>query len=120
MVDIRSEHRRVRVERRKYPRLEFHCDADVSGVQSILSIINISLGGVFIEASDPDSINVGRTIMINTKLPSERHVIRLKAKVVRKTERGIGCQFIGLKEQVREAICTFLELFKGTLPVGCE
>lgn len=120
MVDIRSEHRKVGVEKRKDPRLEFHCDATVLGVQGVLSITDISLGGIFIETSNPGSIDVGRTVMISTKLPSERYVIRLKAKVVRQTERGIGCQFVDLKEQEKEAICTCFELFKDTLPVGCE
>ncbi len=120
MVDLRSEQRKVVVERRKHPRLEFHCDATVMGIQGILTITDISLGGVFIEASIPDNISVGRTIFINTKLYSERDAFRLKAKIVNQRDRGIGCQFIGLNDQERDAICTCFELFKDTLPAGCD
>ena len=120
MVDIRSEQRKVKRERRKDPRLEFHCDATVLGVQGILTITDISLGGIFIETEIPDSIDVGRTVTISTKLPSERDAIRLKAKVVRQTKRGIGCQFVYLDDQERDAICMCFELFRDTLPAGCE
>lgn len=33
MVDLRSEQRKVEVERRKHPRLELHCDATVLGLE---------------------------------------------------------------------------------------
>jgi len=120
MVDLRSEQRKVKEERREHPRLEFHCVATALGIQGILTITDISLGGVFIEASIPDHITVGRTIIINTKLHSERNMFRLKAKIVNQRDRGIGCQFVNLNDQERDAICMCFELFKDTLPAGCE
>ncbi len=120
MVDLRSEQRKVKEERREHPRLEFHCDATVLGINGIQIITDISLGGVFIETSIPDNIKVGRTITISTKLPSDKNLIRLKAKVVNQRDRGIGCQFVNLSDQERYAICMCFTLFKDTLPAGCE
>ena len=118
MVDIRSEQLNIKQERRKGPRLELHCDVTIMGIHGILTITDISLSGIFIEASIPDSLNIGRLITINTKLPSERDNIRLKAKVIYKTNRGIGCQFVSLHEQQKDAIGLCFKLFKDTLPAG--
>jgi hypothetical protein len=110
MVDLRSEQRKVEVERRKHPRLELHCDATVLGLEGTQTITDISLGGIFIETQIPGKVKIGQTILVNTKLPSEREMIRFKAKIVSQTERGIGCQFISLQEQHRDAICLRLLL----------
>jgi len=120
MVDVRSEQQKVNKEKRKDPRLEFHCDATVMGIHGILTITDISLGGIFIEASIPENLHIGRLITIYARLPSERDVVRLKAKVKSQTNRGIGCQFVSLQEQQRDSICLCLELFKDTLPAGCQ
>ena len=120
MVDLRSEKRDVEKDRRKHERLEFHCDATVMGIHGVLTITDISLGGIFVEAAIPDNVYVGKLITINAKLPSEREIIRLKAKVVSQTKRGIGCQFVELNDQVRNSICMCFELFRDTLPVGCN
>ena len=120
MVDIRSEQRKVEIERREYPRLELHCDATVLGLEGTQSITDISLGGIFIEANIPGKLKVGQNIIVNTKLPTERVMIRFKAKVVSQRDRGIGCQFVNLNDQERDAICMCFELFKDTLPAGCE
>jgi len=120
MVDVRSEKKKVEIERREHPRLELHCDATVLGLEGTQSITDISLGGIFIEANIPGKLKAGQTIIVNTKLPTERVMIRFKAKVVSQTPRGIGCQFIGLQDDVRDAICLCFEMFKDTLPAGCE
>ena len=120
MADIRSEKKEVKIERRQHPRLELHCDAAVLGLKGIQTITDISLGGIFIEAKIPGKVEIGRIITVNTKLPTERNIIRFKAKVMYKTNRGIGCQFVSLDDQKREAICLCFEMFRDTLPAGCE
>ena len=120
MVDIRSEKKEVKNEIRNDLRLEFHCDAKVLGIDGIQTITDISLGGIFIETNILDKIRIGQILSVNTKLPTDRSVIRFKAKVVHKTNRGIGCQFISLDDQKREAICLCFEMFRDTLPAGCE
>ena len=49
MADIRSEMKKVEFDRRKDPRIEFHCNAMVLGIDGVLTITDISLDGVFIE-----------------------------------------------------------------------
>ena len=120
MADLRSEKRDVENERRKDPRLEFHCDAMVLGLDGITTITDISLGGVFIEVNELDRVDIGQTVIVNVKLPTERSAMRLQARVVNKTHRGIGCQFISLENSQRDAICLCFEYYRDTLPAGCE
>ena len=120
MVDIRSEKKEVVNNRRKNERLEFHCEAAVVGLMGKQIITDISLGGIFIETENADNVRIGQLITISTKLPTEREIIRFHARVVNKTKRGRGCRFISLEDRGREAICLCFEMFKDTLPVGCD
>ena len=120
MVDVRSEKKEVKIERRAHERLELHCDASVLGLQGVQSITDISLGGVFIEAKISGKLKIGQIITVTTKLPTEKNVLKLKAKIVSQTERGIGCQFILLDDESKDAICLCFEMFKDTLPAGCK
>ncbi|MCG6908679.1 MAG: PilZ domain-containing protein [Deltaproteobacteria bacterium] len=120
MADIRSEQKKVSVERREHPRLELHCTASVLGLTGVQKITDISLGGIFIEAEIPGKLKLGQTIVVNTKLPTERSAIKFKAKIVSQTKRGIGCRFIALKDHERDAICLCFEMYKDTLPAGCD
>jgi hypothetical protein len=92
----------------------------IHGLDGVLTITDISLGGIFIEVSDSENFDIGQTVIINSKLPTETSALRFKAKVVNKTDRGIGCQFISLDEQEKEAICLCFEYFKDTLPAKCK
>lgn len=116
MVDIRSDKHAIDVERRQDPRLEFHCDAAVPDLCGIQTITDISLGGLFLETSNLDTIDVGRVATINTRLHSDTTIFRLKAEVLRQTNRGIGCRFVELNDRRKDAIRTCFERFKDTLP----
>ena len=120
MADLRSEKRAVEYERRNDPRLEFHCTAMIHGLDGVLTITDISMGGVFIEVNELGKIDVGQTVIINSKLPTETSSLRFKAQVVNKTDRGVGCRFISLDEREKEAICLCFEYFKDTLPAKCK
>lgn len=119
MVDLRSEKKKVKKENRKDPRLELHCNASVLGIDGIQKITDISLGGIFIEMIVSNRIKLGQIITLNVKLPTEKNTLKFKAKVVCKTNRGIGCQFVSLDDQKKEAICLCFEMFRDTLPAGC-
>ena len=119
MVDLRSEKKKVKKENRKDPRLELHCNASVLGIDGIQKITDISLGGIFMETIVPNKIKLGQIITLNVKLPTEKYTLTFKAKVVCKTNRGIGCQFVSLDDQKKEAICLCFEMFRDTLPAGC-
>jgi hypothetical protein len=120
MIDLRSDKKKANKERRMDPRLEFHCDARVLGIDGIQKVTDISLGGIFIEIKMLDQIEIGQIVSIIANLPTERDAIKFKAKVVHKSDRGIGCQFIALDDYKRTAICLSFEMFGDTLPVGCN
>mgnify|MGYP000142960453 CR=1 FL=1 len=120
MADLRSEKKSIKQEKRKDPRLEFHCNAMVLGLDGIKTITDISLGGIFLEVEELNWFKIGQMVIINVKLPTEPKTIRLKSKVVNKTHRGIGCQFISLDENQKDAICLCFEYFKDTLPAKCK
>lgn len=120
MADLRSKKKSVKQEKRNDPRLEFHCNAMVLGLDGVKTITDISLGGIFLEVIELHEIEIGQAVVINVKLPTEPKAMRFKAKVVNKTHRGIGCQFIFLEERQKDAICLCFEYFKDTLPAKCK
>lgn len=116
MVVFRSEYRTVDNDKRKSPRTELRCDATVFGVDGILIITDISLGGIFFEAKLSNNIPIGKIVTINLKPPTEKSIIRMKAKTVNQTDRGIGCQFIYDSEKEKKTIFRFFNFIKDTLP----
>lgn len=116
MVEFRSEYRTVGNDKRKYPRTELRCDATILGVDGILIITDISLSGIFVEAKPSHKIPIGEVVSINVKLPTEKNVIKIKAKTVNKTDRGIGCQFIFGNDIEKKAIFRCFNFVKDTLP----
>ena len=116
MVEFRSEYRRVDNDKRKNPRVEMRCDATIFGVEGILIITDISLGGIFVEAESSNKIPIGQRVTINFRLPTENSVRRMKAKTVNRTKRGIGCRFIFEKVDEKKAIYRCFDFIKDTLP----
>ena len=117
MVDFRSEKRTIGNDKRKYPRVEFRCNASVLGIDGILTITDLSLGGIFIEVKLSSKIPIGKIVNLNLKFPTEKKVMRLKAKVTNQTDRGIGCQLTYDNERERKAIYKCFDFVKDTLPV---
>lgn len=111
MVDTRSEQQGFNKERRQDPRLEFRCDATAMGFSGIQTITDISIGGFYLKGNIPDRIEIGQTETFNVKLPSEKYVTRLKAKVVRKTYQGIGCLLANQNGRERAAISKYIKLY---------
>jgi len=116
MVEFRSEYRPVGNDKRKNPRTELRCDATILGVDGILIITDISLSGIFVEAKPSNKIPIEQVVSINFKLPTEKNVIRMKAKTVNRTERGIGCQFIFENDNEKKIIFRCFNFIKDTLP----
>ena len=120
MVDLRSKKKEVENDKRKDPRLEFHCEVKVLGIDRTQKITDLSLGGIFIETNRAAEIRKGQIITVGTKLPTDKNVLKFKAKVIYQVNRGIGCEFIELKDREKQAICLCFEMFKDTLPAGCK
>ena len=116
MVDFRSEYRTVAKDKRKSPRTELRCDATIFGVDGILIITDISLGGIFVETKKSNNIPIGQIVTINLKPPTEKNIVRMKAKTISRTDRGIGCQFIYANDKEKKTVFRFFNFIKDTLP----
>ncbi|MEK6193740.1 MAG: PilZ domain-containing protein [Deltaproteobacteria bacterium] len=118
MVDVRKQNINVKAERRAFPRLEFHCTAKIIGIKDPVNITDISLGGFFFELNLASKLKMGQIANIALSLPTENDPIRIKARMINQTERGVGCAFIDLTPSQRKAIHDCFETFKDTLPIG--
>jgi len=117
MVDIRSSNIKVKVERREHPRLEFHCRATVGGINHIVTITDISLGGFFFELNTSAKLKMGQVVDVSMNLPTEPRAVRVKAKFVNQNPRGIGCAFVNLTPAQHTAVKNCFETFKDTIPL---
>lgn len=118
MVDVRRQDIKVKMERRAYPRLEFHCEAKIIGLKDPVNITDISLGGFFFELNLKTRLRMGQIANVAISLPTENEPIRVKARMINQTERGVGCSFVDLTPAQRKAIHDCFETFKDTLPIG--
>jgi len=118
-LDCRTKSKVVRKEKRKDPRVEFHCLAIIDGFHGEKRITDISLGGVFLEVEEEliPGFYVGKGLRLLIKLPAEDDLIKVHAQIVNVTERGIGCKFIELGRKCEDAIQHTFNLAKHTLPI---
>ena len=117
MVDIHKQHTNANPERRKHPRLGFHCNATIRGINQVLKVTNISLGGFFFELVTKKKLKLGTLVDVSMRLPTEENLISFKAKLISQGKRGIGCQYVGLTPDITEAIRNCFETFKDTMPI---
>jgi len=117
MVDIPKNQTKKDSERREYPRLVFHCKATIRGINQVVRVTDISLGGFFFELKTKKRLKLDTLVDVNMRLPTEMDTIRFKAKLVSQGERGIGCKYVSLTPDIREAIHNCFETFRDTLPI---
>ena len=116
-IDYRRGAVEVRIEKRHFPRLEFHCKARIHGIKRLLWITDISMGGVFIELNDPSTLRKGQIVYLCILLPTEREPIKVKARVSNLNGRGMGARFISLNRRNQNSIRFCFNTFKDTLPI---
>jgi Tfp pilus assembly protein PilZ len=118
-LDYRRKNKMVGEEKRKDPRVEFHCLAMIEGFSGEKRVTDISLGGVFVECESDliRSLYVGQRLRLLIKLPAEEDFIKVHAQIVNVTERGIGCKFVELGRKCEDAIQQTFNLAKHTLPI---
>jgi c-di-GMP-binding flagellar brake protein YcgR len=117
MVDIRRKDIKVDQDRRTNPRLDFKCKATIRGINQVVDVTDISMGGFFFELQTKKKLKMEALVDVSMRLPTEEQAIRFKAKLVNQNERGIGCQFVGLSPENEEAVRNCFETFKDTLPI---
>ena len=118
MVQKGRKNIKVKVEKRMHPRLDFHCDVIIRGITGTRTITDISLGGFFFELRTTKKLKMGQVVEASIFLPTDSDPIKVKAKFINQTDRGIGCQFINMSPRNRDAVRRCFDMFKDTLPIG--
>lgn len=119
-IDFRRMLVRVSEEKRRFPRLEFHCSARLHGINGsngIVCVTDISLGGVFVEIEKHSRLKRGQTVYLHMALPTEPEAVEVKVRVSNVRARGVGMMFIGLTPRNRNSIRLCFDTFKDTLPL---
>jgi len=106
----------VEKERRDNPRLDFNCPVIINGVRGVHTITDMSLGGVFIELSPGPTVKIGQKLHLVIKLPTEKHSIHIRSKVVFQNSKGIGCHFLETTANDLASLRTCFDEYRHMLP----
>lgn len=117
MVSLRRQYKSVTAERRNNTRIELHLPVVILGVDERAQIIDFSLNGFHIETRSQTRLETGRHITLALQLPSERGILKIRAKVVYQDSKGIGCEFINLTPHLAATLQRCFSIFNATMPV---
>ena len=117
MVNLRRKHIEVTTERRNKTRIEFQLPVVILGIDDKAQIIDFSPEGFHIELGTNVTLEIGRQINLALRFPSEKKVLKIKAKVVYKDKKGIGCRFVDLTPQLSDTLDRCFNIFNATLPI---
>lgn len=115
-----SQTKDVGKERRKGPRIDFHCPLLIQGVPGEYTITDISLEGAFIESDTPSQsrFTAKQVLSLLIRLPTEENPTEVKALIANVRDRGVGCRFIGLTKDARDAIHRCFNVAKHSIPMS--
>ena len=106
-------------DRRRGPRLGFHCPVLIQGTEGQFTIRDISLEGAFIEPGDASKIQfkTGQILQLLVRLPTENNPTEIKASVENVRTHGVGCRFISLSQESKDAIHRCFNVAKHSIPI---
>lgn len=115
-----SQAQDVAKDRRKGPRLDFHCPLLIQGVVGEYTITDISLEGAFIECDNPPQsrFTAKQVLSLLIRLPTEENPTEVKALIANVREHGVGCRFIGLTKDSKDAIHRCVNVAKHSIPIS--
>ena len=118
-IDCRRNITETGKEKRVDPRVDLQCPVYIEGVPDPKTITDLSIGGVFIECDGASirKLEKGKFVTLTMKLPTEDDVIKVKAKVVNQSNRGVHCQFAQLGREIEDAIYRCYNMAKHTIPI---
>ena len=119
-IDFRRILVQVSEEKRRFPRLEFHCSARLHGINGsngVVCVTDISIGGVFVETEKHSRLKRGQIVYLHMALPTEPEAVEVKARVSNVRARGVGMMFVDLTPKNRNIIRFCFDTFKDTLPL---
>lgn len=105
-------------EGRKAPRIDFYLPVMIKGYKGLNKTRDFSLSGLFIQVQGTSRFKQGDEIELVMKLPQEKNAIRVKARVMRVTSKGIGVEFVDLSTQHAMALEYCFHVFKHTIPLA--
>lgn len=117
MVNLRRKHVKVKSERRNNDRIEFHYPIVILGIDEKAQILDFSPEGFFIEMHTKANLPIGRHVNLALKLPTEKEVLRLRAKITYKDKNGIGCQLVDTTVKLYESLERCFNIINATLPL---
>ena len=119
-LDFRREVAAGHDEKRRYPRLEFHCPVKIQGVEGVHRVTDIGMGGVFVEVNSASHLKLGQVLQLAMKLPTEYEPTKLKVQVANVRDRGVGFKFLDLSRENQEVIRVCFDTFKDTVPLAWD
>ena len=117
MVKFKRQYIKVAKERRNNDRIEFHYPIVILGIDEKAQILDFSPEGLYIEMRAKKKLTVGRYVNLALKLPSEKEVLRLRAKIAYKDKNGIGCQLVDTSGHIYASLERCFNIINSTLPL---
>lgn len=117
MVNLKRKYVKVKSERRNNDRIEFHYPIVILGIDEKAEILDFSPDGFFIEMHTKANLPIGRHVNLALKLPTEKEVLRLRAKIAYKDKNGIGCKLVDTTIQLYESLERCFNIINSTLPL---
>jgi Tfp pilus assembly protein PilZ len=118
-IDCRRKISEVDEEKRIDPRVEYKSTVEIEGFRGEMIITDLSLGGVFIECqfAFQEEFQLNQIIYLLMTLPEEAGPVRMQAKIVSFSRRGIHCKFVDPHPRSQEAVRRCFGVAKHTLPI---
>lgn len=101
-----------KLEQRGVSRIEADLPVTIKNKPGNFTLKNISTSGVFIKTDKPECFMVLDSLCIQIGPVTDSKIIKLKARVVRKTEEGIGCCFTEVTSEQERDIETWINVWK--------
>ena len=117
MVKLRRQFVEVDNDRRNNQRIEFHYPVVILGIDEKAQILDFSPEGFHIELSSDQRLAVGRNINLALKLPDEKSVLNIRAKVTYQDNSGIGCKLVDGTPRIYDALERCFNIINSTLPL---
>ncbi|MBW2172792.1 MAG: PilZ domain-containing protein [Deltaproteobacteria bacterium] len=104
-------------EKRRNPRIDIHLPVEMTMQQEEPQMVkDLSVGGLFIETTNPSEFRVGDKIELVMREPADSRLMRLNAQVAHVGKNGIGVEFFNVTAEDQKALKTCFDLFRYTWP----
>jgi c-di-GMP-binding flagellar brake protein YcgR len=105
------------MDKRRNPRIDIQLPVEIIMEHDQPEMVkDLSVGGLFIETSNPDEFQQDDEIQLVMNEPADNKPMRLKARVAHVGDKGIGVEFLNLSDEDQKALNTCFNVFRYTLP----